>query len=336
MLNKTTAAPENRGPWRWYRVSAPEEHLSGSVHQRSSTRVGAPEEPGSVLLRSWLLRSRVGNSQDRPSPRYPFPYLFVTPPLALTIEQDYPAYAPQPLLSPLVGFADDTNLTVAHTPPEPHTPDPGPTVTQQANDVLDVTISYLSRNNVMLHPTTSVAMIKGSTTSPTLGPQGPPMRVVETTTHLGVIQAANPEDTTLPPKLQSNLAHLPGYVSLTTKALSLSHQSLLYYLNGGLNASKGFQELHLTHPRTALQPATRAVTRAWAAHGGWPTSIPTSAIRAAWPHYGDPIGDKVKAAYTRHTAVLLHRMTHNLSPELREVATICLQAAQGARNTCPR
>ena len=62
--------------------------------------------------------------------------------LALAIEQDYPAYAPYPLLSPLVGFADDTNLTVAHTPHEPHAPDPGPTVTQQANDLLDVTVSY--------------------------------------------------------------------------------------------------------------------------------------------------------------------------------------------------
>ena len=70
MLNKTTAAPENRRPWRWYRVGAPEEHLSGSVLLRSSTRVGAPEEPGSVLLRSWLLRSRVGDSQERPSPTY--------------------------------------------------------------------------------------------------------------------------------------------------------------------------------------------------------------------------------------------------------------------------
>ena len=67
----------------------------------------------------------------------PFLYLLVTLPLALAIEQDYPAYAPYPLLSPLVGFADDTNLTVAHTPHEPHAPDPGPTVTQQANDLLD-------------------------------------------------------------------------------------------------------------------------------------------------------------------------------------------------------
>ena len=32
--------------------------------------MGAPEEPGSVLLRSWLLRSRVGDSQKRPSPTY--------------------------------------------------------------------------------------------------------------------------------------------------------------------------------------------------------------------------------------------------------------------------
>ena len=148
------------------------------------------------------------------------------------------------------------------------------------------------------------------------------MQVVTTTTYLGVIQATNPEDATLPPKLQAHLAHLPRYASPTTKALSLSHRSLAYYLTGVLNASIGFQALHLTQPTTALEPATRAVTKAWAAHGGWPTSIPTRAIRAAWPHYGDAIGDEVKAAYTRHTALLLHRMTHNYSPEVREVATI--------------
>ena len=256
--------------------------------------------------------------------------------LALTIEQDFPAYAPLPLLSPLVGFADDTNLTVAHTPHEPHSPDPGPTVTQHPNDLLDVTISYLSHNNLIVHPTRSVAMIKGSATPPTLGPQGPPMQVVTTTTHLGIIQATNPEDATLPPKLQSHLAHLPRYASLTTKTLYLSQQSLAYYLTGVLNASIGIQVLHLTHPTTALELATRAITKAWSAHGGWPTSIPTRAIRAAWPHYGDAIGEEVKAAYTRHTALLLYRMTHNHLPEVREVSTIHLQAAQRARNTCPR
>ena len=162
------------------------------------------------------------------------------------------------------------------------------------------------------------------------------MQVVTTTDDLGVIQASDPEDATLPPKLQSHLAHLPTYASPTTKALSPSHQSLAYYLTSVLNASIGLQALHLTHPPNALQPATRAVTKAWAAHGGWPTAIPNRALGGAWSHYGDAIGDKVKVAYTRHTALLLHRMTHNHSPEVREVATIRLKAAKRARNTCPR
>ena len=157
-----------------------------------------------------------------------------------------------------MGFADDTNLTVAHTPHEPHNPDAGPTVTQQANDLLDVTISYLSRNNLMVHPTRLVAMIKGSATAPTLGPQGPPTQVMETTTHLGVIHTTNPEDTTLPPNLQSHLAHLPRYATPATKTLSISHQSLAYYLTGVLNASIGFGALYLTLPTTALQPEARA------------------------------------------------------------------------------
>ena len=156
-----------------------------------------------------------------------------------------------------MGFADDTNLTVAHTPHKPQTPDPAPTVTQQANDLLDVTISYLSRNNLIVHPTKSVAMIKGSATPPTLGPQGPLMQVATTTSHLGAIQATKPEDATFLHKVQSHLAHLSRYASCTTKALSLSHQSLAYYLTGVLNTSIGFQALHMTHPTTALQPATR-------------------------------------------------------------------------------
>ena len=44
----------------------------------------------------------------------------------------------------------------------------------------------------------------------------------------------------------------------------------------------------------------------------------------------------MKAAYTRHTALLLHRMTHNHSQEVHEVAKIRLQTAQRALNTCPR
>ena len=255
----------------------------------------------------------------------PFLYLLVTLPLALTIEQDYPAYAPYPLPSPLVGFTDDTNLTVAHTPQEPHTPDPGPTVTQQANNLLDVTISYLSCNNLIVHPRRSVPMIKGSATPPTLQPQEPPMQVVTTTTNLGLINAANPEDATLPPKLQSHLAHLPRYVSPTTKSPSPSHQSLVYYITGVLNASIGFQTLHLTHPTTAGHARHQQ---------GMGSTRGLSHLHTHSPNLA-AIGDEVKAAYTRHTALLLHRMTHNHSPEIREVASIRLQAAQRARNTCP-
>ena len=106
---------------------------------------------------------------------------------------------PYPLLSPLVGFADDTNLTVPHTPHEPHTPDNRPTVRQQADDLLEVAIVYLSHNKLMVHQT-KLAMIKGVATSPTLGPQGSPMNVAEATTNLGVIQTADVDDTTLQPK----------------------------------------------------------------------------------------------------------------------------------------
>ena len=87
------------------------------------------------------------------------------------------------------------------------------------------------------------------------------MHVSEATAHFGVMQTTNPDDTTLCPKLQSHLAHLPQHASPATKAFSLSHQTLAYYLTGVSNASIGFQVLHLTHPTTALQPATRAVIK---------------------------------------------------------------------------
>ena len=105
-------------------------------------------------------------------------------PLALAIEQHYIAYAPYALLSRLLG---DTNLTVAHTPHQPHTPDDRPAVNQQADDLLRVTISYLARNNLILHPTKFVARTKGAAPAHTLGPQGPALNIVEATTHLGVV-----------------------------------------------------------------------------------------------------------------------------------------------------
>ena len=209
------------------------------------------------------------------------------------------------------------------------TPHPGnePTVTQKADNLLEATISYLSENNLLVHPSRSVANSKRAAAAATLGPQGPPMNVLQGTIHSGVIQTADPDDASLLSKLQSHLAHLPRHVSPATEALSPSHQSLAYYLSWELSASIGFQALHLTHPTSDLQLATGPVTKAWAADGGWLKSIPTQAIRAAWLHYVDTIGDKVKAAHTRHTALLLQRMTQNHSLEVRKVATIRLQAA---------
>ena len=102
----------------------------------------------------------------------PFLYLLVKLALALAIKQDYPAYAPYPLRPPLVSFADNTNLTVAHTPHEPHTPGDKPTVTHQADDLLEVTISYLSQDNLIVHPTKLLAITKGAVTAPPWGHKG--------------------------------------------------------------------------------------------------------------------------------------------------------------------
>ena len=49
----------------------------------------------------------------------PFQYLLMILPLALTIKRDYPAYAPYPLLSLLLGFVHESNLMVPKTPTDP-------------------------------------------------------------------------------------------------------------------------------------------------------------------------------------------------------------------------
>ena len=82
-----------------------------------------------------------GSGVPQGGARGPFLYFLVTLRLALTIEKDYPAYAAHPLLPPLVGFTDNNNLRVPNTPQKGHTPVDRPTVTQQTNDLLDVTIS---------------------------------------------------------------------------------------------------------------------------------------------------------------------------------------------------
>ena len=132
----------------------------------------------------------------------PFLYLLATLPLAFAIQHDYPAYAPYPLFSLLVGLADDRHLTVANSPREPRTPRDRPTIAQQIDHLLTVTAMYLARNNLIIHPTKSIALVKEAATAPTLSPQGPAMNIVTDTTYLGVIQTTDPNDTTLFRKLQ--------------------------------------------------------------------------------------------------------------------------------------
>ena len=68
----------------------------------------------------------------------PFLYVLVTLPLAFELARVYPGYAPYPLRSPLINFADDNLLTTAtrHRDPE----NTGlPTTTEQASAILQLT-----------------------------------------------------------------------------------------------------------------------------------------------------------------------------------------------------
>ena len=117
-------------------------------------------------------------------------------------------------------------------------------------------------------------------------------------------------------------------LQLTTTYLD-AHQLLL-------NAAIGYQALHLPHPQDALRHARQQVTKAWAQHGGWPTSFPKEAMMAHWRYYGDNTSALVNMAYAKQAADFLHRVTHNHQPEVREAAAIQIKEAQLARNTCER
>ena len=103
-----------------------------------------------------------------------------------------------------------------------------------------------------------------------------------------------------------------------------------------LNAAVRYRALHLPNPQDTLHHAHQQVTKAWAQHGGWPTSFPKEAMMAHWRYYGDNKGALLDTAYAKHTAHLLHRMTHNHQPEVCEPAAVRIKEAQTARNSCPR
>ena len=102
-----------------------------------------------------------------------------------------------------------------------------------------------------------------------------------------------------------------------------------------LNTAIGYQALHLPHPQDALRHARQQVTKAWAQHGGWPTSFPKEAMMAHWRYYGDNTGALVEMAYVKHAAHLLHRPTHNHQPEVREAAAIRIKEATNGLQHLP-
>ena len=103
-----------------------------------------------------------------------------------------------------------------------------------------------------------------------------------------------------------------------------------------LDAACRYQALHLRHPQDVLRHARQQVTKAWAQHGGWPTSFPKEAMMAHWRYYGDHTGVLVDTAYAKDPAHPPHRVTHNHQPKVREAAAIRIEEVQTARNACPR
>ena len=260
----------------------------------------------------------------------PFLYLLVTLRLAFELARVYPGYAPYPLRSPLINFADDNLLTTAtrHRDPE----NAGlPTTTDQASAILQLITTYLDAHQLLVHRRKSVGLADARTPTPHIR-KGEPLHLEDTTVLLGVKQATRHHNITLPSKLEERLARLPQIA----RGDLLSTQGLACFMEAVFNAAIGYQALHLPRPQDALRHARQQVTEAWAQHGGWPTSFPKEAMMAHWRYYGDNTGALVDMAYAKHAAHLLHRVTHNHQPEVREAAAIRIKEAQMARNTCPR
>ena len=197
--------------------------------------------------------------------------------------------------------------------------------------ILQLTTTYLDAQQLLVHPRKSVGLADTGTPIPHIR-KGEPSHPEDTTVHLGVTQATRHHHITLPSKLEGRLARLPQLA----RGDLLSTQGLAYFTEAVLKAAIGYQALHLPHPQDALHHARQQVMKAWAQHGGWPASFPKGAMMAHWRYYGDNTGTLVDMAYAKHAAHLLHRVTHNHQPGVREEAAIRMKEAQMARITCPR
>ena len=252
----------------------------------------------------------------------PFLYLRVTLPLAFELAPVYPGYAPYPLRFPL------NLLTTANRHCDPENLGLS-TTTEQVYAILQLTTTYPDAHQLLMHPRKSVGL--AHTETPTLNiRKGEPLHLDDTTVHPGVTQATRHHHITLPSKLEGCLARLP---QLARGDLP-STQGLAYLMEAVLNAAIRYQALHLPHPRDVLRHARQQVTKAWAPHGGLPTSFPKEAMTAHWRYYRDNTGALVDMAYAKHAARLLQKVTQNHQPGIHEAAAIRIKEAQMARNTC--
>ena len=182
-----------------------------------------------------------------------------------------------------------------------------------------------------MHHRKSVGLANIGTPAPPIR-KGEPLHLEDTTIHPEVTQTTPHNHSALPNKLEGRLAPLPQL----GRGELLSTQGLAYFMEAVLNAAIGYQGLHLPHPKDALCHARQQVTKACAQTPGWLTSFPKEARMAHWRYYGDITGALVHTACVKHAAHLLHRVTQNHRPGVREAAVIHIKEAQMARNACPR
>ena len=156
----------------------------------------------------------------------PFHYLLVTLPLAFELAGVYPGYAPYPLRSPLINFADDNLLPTATSQRDPENAGLRNT-TEQASAILQLTTTYLDAHQLLVHLRKSVGLVNARTPTPHIR-KGKPLHLEDTTVNLGVTQATRHHHITLPSKLEGRLARLPQIARgdlLSMQGLYILHRS---------------------------------------------------------------------------------------------------------------
>ena len=95
-----------------------------------------------------------------------------------------------------------------------------------------------------MHPRKLPGLANVGTPAPDIQ-KGEPLRLQDTTVHLGVTQATQHHNMALPGKLEGRLTRLPQLA----RGDLLSKQGLAYFMEVVLNGVVGYQALHLPDPR---------------------------------------------------------------------------------------